>query len=176
MGSLQIPAQSPFLELWTRHSSRVFKTTYPITGNRDDAEDASQDAWMNAYLHLNTFDGRAQFTTWLTRIAINSSLMILRRKRARPETSMDIRDGDTWQPWEIADQTKSVEALHTGQERVERLKRAICRLKPTLRNVVEIHQSEDRSVKEVAALAGISVAATKSRLLRARKILRKALG
>jgi RNA polymerase sigma-70 factor, ECF subfamily len=163
-----------FLELWTRHTSRVFKTTYRITGNREDAEDAIQDAWVKAYLHLNTFDGRAQFTTWLTRIAINSSLMILRRKRARPETSMDIGDGDTSQ-WEIADQTKSVEELYTGQERVERLKRAICRLQTTLRNVVEIHQSEDRSVKEIAELAGISVAATKSRLLRARKILRRLL-
>jgi RNA polymerase sigma-70 factor, ECF subfamily len=47
-----------FLELWTRHSSRVFKATYRITGNREDAEDAIQDAWMKAYLHLNTFDGR----------------------------------------------------------------------------------------------------------------------
>jgi RNA polymerase sigma-70 factor, ECF subfamily len=87
---------------------------------------------------------------------------------------MDIGDGDTSQ-WEIADQTKSVEELYTGQERVERLKRAICRLQPTLRDVVEIHQSEDRSVKEVAELVGISVAATKSRLLRARKILRRLL-
>jgi len=164
-----------FLELWTRYSSRVFKTTYRITGNREDAEDAIQDAWMKAYLHLNTFDGRAQFMTWLTRIAINSSLMILRRKRARPETSMDIGNGDTWHHWEIADQTKSVEELYTGQERLERLKREICRLQPTLRSVVEIHQSEECSVKEVAELAGISLAATKSRLLRARKILRKAL-
>jgi len=164
-----------FAELWTRHSNTAFKMAYRITGNRDDAEDAIQDAWMKAYLHLNTFDGRAQFTTWLTRIAINSSLMILRRKRARPETSMEIGDGDTWQHWEIADQTKSVEELYTGQERVERLKRAICRLQPTLRDVVEIHQSEDRSIKEVAELTGISVAATKSRLLRARKILRRLL-
>jgi RNA polymerase sigma-70 factor, ECF subfamily len=163
-----------FSELWARHTSRVFKTTYRITGNREDAEDAIQDAWMKAYQHLNTFDGRAQFTTWLTRIAINSSLMILRRKRARPETSMDIGDGDTSQ-WEIADQTKSVEELYTGQERVERLKRTICRLLPTLRDVVEIHQSEDCSIKEVAELTGISVAATKSRLLRARTILRRLL-
>jgi RNA polymerase sigma-70 factor (ECF subfamily) len=88
---------------------------------------------------------------------------------------MDIGDGDTWQHWEISDQRKSAEELYTGQERVEGLKRAICRLQPTLRNVVEIHQSEDRSVKEVAELAGISLAATKSRLLRARKTLRKAL-
>ena len=87
---------------------------------------------------------------------------------------MDIGDGDTSQ-WEIADQTKSVEELYTGQERVERLNRAICRLQPTLRDVVEIYQSEDRSVKEVAELVGISVAATKSRFVRARKILRRLL-
>jgi RNA polymerase sigma-70 factor (ECF subfamily) len=48
-----------FLELWTRHSNRAFKTAYRITGNRYDAEDASQDTWMRAYTHLKTFDGRA---------------------------------------------------------------------------------------------------------------------
>jgi len=164
-----------FVELWTRHTTRVFKTTYRITGNREDAEDAMQDVWMKAHLHLAAFNGRAQFTTWLTRIAINTSLMILRKKRVRPESPMDTGDDDTRQYREIADQTKNAEELYTGKERVERLRRAICRLQPILRNVVEIHQFENCSVKEVAELAGISVAATKSRLLRARRILRKAL-
>jgi RNA polymerase sigma-70 factor (ECF subfamily) len=163
-----------FAELWTRHSKTAFHMACRITGSRDDGEDAVQDAWMKAYTHLNTFDGRAKFSTWLTRIAINSSLMILRRKRSHPESSMEITDGDTWQHWEIADQTKNVEELYVRHERVERLRRAICSLQPTLRNVVEIHQSNDSSVKEVAELAGISVAATKSRLLRARKALRRA--
>jgi RNA polymerase sigma-70 factor (ECF subfamily) len=163
-----------FAELWTRHSRKAFNVAYRVTGNRDDAEDAIQDAWMKAYMHLDTVDGRAKFSTWLTRIAINSSLMILRRKRARSETSMEIKDGDTEWHCEIADQTKNVEELYARHERVEHVKRAICRLHPTLRNVVEIRQSNDRSVKEVAELTGISVAATKSRLLRARKILRKA--
>jgi RNA polymerase sigma-70 factor (ECF subfamily) len=166
---------SAFVELWTRHSKTAFNMAYRITGNRDDAEDVVQDAWMKAYAHLNTFDGRSKFSTWLTRIAINSALMILRRKRARPETSMEITDGETWQHWEIADQTKNVEELYARHEGAERLKRAICRLQPALRIVVEIHQSNDSSVKETAQLAGISVAATKSRLLRARKILRRAL-
>jgi RNA polymerase sigma-70 factor (ECF subfamily) len=88
---------------------------------------------------------------------------------------METTDGETWQRWEIADRTKDVEELYARHERVEHLRRAICHLQPTLRNVVEIHQSNDRSVKEVAELAGISVAAIKSRLLRARKILREAL-
>jgi RNA polymerase sigma-70 factor (ECF subfamily) len=130
---------------------------------------------MNSYVHLNTFDGRAKFSTWLTRIVINSALMTLRRKRAHPETSMEITDGETWQHWEIADPTKDVEEVYVRHEGIERLRRAICRLQPSLRNVVEIHQSNDSSVKEIAELAGLSVAATKSRLLRARRALRKDL-
>ena len=164
-----------FVELWRRYSNAVFKVAYRITKSRDDADDVIQDAWMKAYVHLNTFDGRAKFSTWLTRIAINSALMTLRRKRAHPETSMEITDGETWQPREIADQTKDVEELYARHERVKRLRRAICRLQPSLRNVVEIHQSNDSSVKEIAELAGLSVAATKSRLLRARAALRRDL-
>jgi RNA polymerase sigma-70 factor, ECF subfamily len=165
-----------FAELWTRHSHTAFKMACRIMGNRDDAEDVIQDAWMKAYVHLNTFDGRSKFSTWLTRIAINSALMTLRKKRSHPETRMEVTDGETWQYWEITDKTKDVEELYEGHERVERLRRAICLLRPTLRDVVEIHQFNDRSVKEVAELAGLSVAATKSRLLRARTILRRALG
>src|SRR5258705_272529 len=96
--------RTAFVELWTRHSKIEFNMACRITGNREDAEDVVQDAWLKAYVHLNTFDGRAKFSTWLTRIAINSALLVLRRKRARPETSMDIKDGETWQHWEIADE------------------------------------------------------------------------
>jgi RNA polymerase sigma-70 factor, ECF subfamily len=173
VGAAKLGNRPAFAELWERHSNTAFKVAYRITKNRDDAEDAIQEAWMRAYIHLNTFDGRAKFSTWLTRIVINSALMTLRRKRTHPETSMEITDGKTWQQWEVADQTKNVEELYARHERIERLKRAICRLQPPLRNVVEIHQSNDRSVKEIADLAGLSVAATKSRLLRARKALRK---
>jgi RNA polymerase sigma factor (sigma-70 family) len=62
-----------------------------------DAEDVIQDAWTNAYVHLKSFDGRARFSTWLTRIAINTALMTLRRKRVHPETSAESADGETWQ-------------------------------------------------------------------------------
>jgi RNA polymerase sigma-70 factor (ECF subfamily) len=175
VGAAKLGDRPAFAELWERHSNTAFKVAYRITKNRDDAEDVIQDAWMKAYVHLTTFDGRAKFSTWLTRIVINSGLMTLRRKRSHPETSIEITDGKTWRQWEIADQTKDVEELYARHERIERLKRAICRLQPTLRNVVEIHQSNDRSVKEIADLAGLSVAATKSRLLRARRALRKDL-
>jgi RNA polymerase sigma-70 factor, ECF subfamily len=167
--------RSAFLELWTRYSNMAFKTAYRIMGNRDDAEDVIQEAWMKAYVHLNTFDGRAKFSTWLTRITINSALMILRRRNTRAETPMERIDGDDWQQWEIPDRTKDVEQLYAQHERIEQLRVAIGRLRPVLRSVVEIYQSDQRSIKEVAELACLSVAATKSRLLRARRILRKSL-
>jgi RNA polymerase sigma-70 factor (ECF subfamily) len=164
-----------FAQLWERHSNKVFRRVYRITGNRDDAEDVLQEAWMKAYVHLKTFAGRASFSTWVTRIAINSALMALRRKRTHPEASMEFYDGGTWRFLDVADQTKDVEELFTRHESAQRLKRAICRLKPLQRKVVEIHYLNDGSSKETADLAGISNGATKSRLSRARISLRKAL-
>ena len=164
-----------FVQLWERHSNKVFRKIYRITGNRDDAEDVLQEAWMKAYTHLKTFAGRASFSTWITRIAINSALMTLRRKRTHPETSMEVFDGETWRRLDVADQTKDVEELFTRQESAQCLKRAICRLKPLHRKVLEIHYWRDGSLKETADLASISMCATKSRLSRARISLRKAL-
>jgi len=164
-----------FVELWERHSNTAFKAACRIMRNQDDAEDAIQEAWMKAYVHLNAFDGRAKFSTWLTRITINSALMTLRRRRTHPETSMEGFDDQVRQSYEIADQTQDAEELFVRHERAEHLRLAIGRLRPNLRSVVESHQSNDGSVKELAELAGISIAATKSRLLRARKVLRKTL-
>ena len=130
---------------------------------------------MKAYIHLNTFDGRSKFSTWLTRIAINSALMILRKKRSHPETSMDwSADGETWQQWEVTDKRVNIEDHYVTKEAERHLKRAIGRLRPGLRTVIEIQQS-DSSIREIADVAGISVAATKSRLLRAKTVLRRSL-
>ena len=164
-----------FEELWERYSSSTFRLVYRITNNRNDAEDVVQDAWMKAYVHLQRFNGEARFSAWLTRIAINSALMILRRKRAHPENAMEFADGESWQKWEIADQSRDIEKLYEEHCRAERLRQAISCLRPSLRSVVEIYRFNDISVHETASIAGISIAAAKSRLLRARAILRRAL-
>jgi RNA polymerase sigma-70 factor (ECF subfamily) len=163
-----------FTELWERHSQRAFSAAYRITKNRADAEDSVQDAWMRAYLHLETFDGRAAFSTWVTRIAINSALMMLRKKHQHRETPLEAGEGDAWRYWEIPDRSMDAETLLIARESVNRLRREFFRLKPGLRKVVEIRESKDASLKEIASLSGITVAATKSRLMRARRILQRA--
>src|SRR5450755_2969075 len=71
------------------HTKRLFRHTYRITRNREDAEDALQDSFLRASVHIHKFDGRSSFSTWLTRIAVNSALMILRKKRGSRETAME---------------------------------------------------------------------------------------
>jgi RNA polymerase sigma-70 factor (ECF subfamily) len=163
-----------FTELWERHSHCAFSAAYRVTKNRADAEDSVQDAWMKAYLHLETFDGRAAFSTWVTRIAINSALMMLRKKRHHPETPLEAGEGQARRYWEIPDRSMDAETRLIARESVNRLRREFRRLKPGLRKVVEIRESNDASLREIASLSGITVAATKSRLMRARKILQRA--
>jgi RNA polymerase sigma factor (sigma-70 family) len=167
---------SAFEELWARHSDTAFRSAYRILRNRDDAEDTLQDAWMKAFVHVKTFDGRSQFSTWLTRIAINSALMVLRRKRSHPETSIDgSGDGETWEQWEVPDNRSNIEDLYLKKEAELKLKEAIESLRPPLRFVMEIQRVHYGSNKEIADAAGISLAALKSRLVRARALLRRSL-
>src|ERR1700742_1292095 len=81
--------KSAFDELYKRHAEKMFRTTRRITRNREDAEDAVQECFLNAFVHLKSFDGRSQFSTWLTRIAVNSALMSLRKNRRSREIPLE---------------------------------------------------------------------------------------
>lgn len=165
-----------FVELFHRHSAKVLRATYKVTRNHHDAEDAMQDAFLKAYAHLGTFDGRAAFSSWLIRIAINSSLLILRGRRRRPETSIEsIVQHDPSHSWDVIDCSVDIETHYLVEESAVHLRAAIRRLRPPLRSVVEIQQRQDGSLREVAQIANLSVAATKSRLLRARQALRRTM-
>jgi RNA polymerase sigma-70 factor (ECF subfamily) len=166
-----------FAELRDRHSSKILRTTYRITRNWEDAEDALQDAFLKAFLHLNKFEGRSSFLSWVTRIAINMSLMILRKKRANRELSIDVSDNDC-EPcdrWEPLDLREDPERRYARHERAELLRRAIRRLRPALRTTVELQQAQEYSMQELADSLGISLAAAKSRLSRARLSIRTLL-
>jgi RNA polymerase sigma factor (sigma-70 family) len=165
-----------FAELCTRSSKRAFSMIYSVTQNREDAEDALQDSMLRAFEHLRQFDGRSSFATWFTRIGINSALMILRKKRVRPETSMDVTaEEESWRHWQISEHSTDPEKHYAVCERSMHLKRAICLLPTSLRTVIELGQMKGHSTKQIADHMGISVPATKSRLARARAALRKSM-
>jgi RNA polymerase sigma factor (sigma-70 family) len=165
-----------FIELWSRHKKRLFHSAQQILKNREDAEEAVQEAFMKAYLHLHNFDGRSQFSTWITRILINTALMMLRKKRGYVEISLSSSSGDQeGSDWELPDRTQDIESHYLGLERGKWLMKAIRRLPPTLRSVIEIQLTGDLPVSDIARSVGISVPAAKSRLLRARAALRNSL-
>jgi RNA polymerase sigma-70 factor (ECF subfamily) len=168
---------SAFAELRDRHSSKILRTTYRITRNWEDAEDALQDSFLKAFLHLNKFEGRSSFLSWVTRIAINTSLMIMRKKRANKELSIDPGDNgcESYERWEPRDLGEDPERRYARHERAELLRGAIRRLPPVLRTAVELQQAQEYSVQELADSLGISLAAAKSRLLRARLSMRTSL-
>lgn len=159
-------------ELCRRHSTSIFRTIFRITRSEEDAEDGLQELLLKAFLHLKKFDGRSKFSTWLTRIAINSALMIVRKKRAHPENPFD---GDMLSGLLISDPASDPERHFLERERNLQLRKAVRRLPPLLREATEIRDSEEVSVSEVAARTRASLFATKSRLLRARKSLIRAL-
>ncbi len=167
--------QAAFGELCEFHAKRIFHTMLRITRNREDAEDALQDSFVSAFVHLGKFDGRSSFSTWLTRIAINSALMKLRKNRACREVSMEepVDVGEKRPRYELADGAPDPEERCAQRERERIVTAAVRELRPAIRQAVEIRQLQGCSVNETAQTLGISVAATKGRLFQARAALRK---
>jgi RNA polymerase sigma-70 factor, ECF subfamily len=166
-----------FVELSRRYYRRIFQETFRITRNQQDAEDALQDSLMKAFSHLKDFEGRSSFSTWLTRIAINSALMILRKKRGCFQISMDCNDdlSGGWERWEPHSPSEDPESNYVRREREALLREAIVRLPPLCREVVELWQEKEYTAREIANALRISVPAVKSRLSRAKSTLRAEL-
>jgi RNA polymerase sigma factor (sigma-70 family) len=162
-----------YAELCRRHSKQVLRTILRITHDVADAEDMLQETLLKAYVHIGRFEGRSAFSTWLNRIAINSALMLSRKKRSHNVYSLEGGvDGDDF------DLPESAETAHNPEESCilnaleNECARAIRSLSPTLRVVVQIRYLEDASVAQIAEMLGASESAVKSRLLRARSKIR----
>ncbi|QNI30515.1 sigma-70 family RNA polymerase sigma factor [Alloacidobacterium dinghuense] len=166
-------SHAAFAELQRTHSHRVYQRILSITRNREDAEDALQDTFLKAYLALPSFEGRSKLSSWLTRIGINTALMILRRRHCRPEMSFEQQQDfeGACAHLEIPDGAPNPEQLYDQQQRCHAIRRALQRLDPKSRAVMDIRLSEEHSTKEIAQDLGVSVASVKSRLHRARKRL-----
>ena len=166
-----------FVELSGRYKDSVHKRVFRILRNREDTEDVVQEALVKAYTHLGEFRGSCAFSTWLTRIAINSALMVLRKRRSHSEVSLD-RGGDedrTWEVWEFPDPNPNAEQVYARRQTIDLLSRAVKRLPSHYKGILEQYHGRDQSMQEAADTLGITVAAAKSRLFRARLTIRSTL-
>jgi RNA polymerase sigma-70 factor (ECF subfamily) len=167
--------RAPFGELCERHMKQVSYVTRRITRNREDAEDAAQECFLNAFVHLKDFDGRSQFATWLTRIAINAALMKLRKNRGAREVPMDEPNPsfESIAQREFRDDAPDPEESCSLRERRRIVKSAISALRPRARNVVELIHLQEHSIRETAQILGISTGAAKARMFHARVALHR---
>jgi RNA polymerase sigma-70 factor (ECF subfamily) len=165
-----------FETLVNRYARRVYRLAWNITQNEEDAEDVSQDAFLKAFQHLESFRGNSRFYTWLVRITVNQALMKLRKRRRR-EISFDdpMETEESLMPRQIEDWGPSPEQRFSQEQLGRFLASAIAELTIGLRLVFQLRDVEELSIEQTAELLGISKAAVKSRLLRARLKLREKL-
>ena len=165
-----------FEELVNRYERKIFRLGMNITQNREDAEDVMQDAFLKAFRNLDNFQGDSRFYTWLVRIAVNEALMKLRKRRPN-QVSLDepVKEGEDPVFREIEDWGPSPEQRFAQTELNQILNQVIGELEPIFRVVFLLRDVEGLSTEESAQILGISVAAVKSRLLRARLRLRMKL-
>ncbi len=172
----QSGSHEAFELLMHRHFPNSFKLALSILRDRQEAEDEVQNAYWKAFQHIGQFQRDAKFSTWMTRIVVNQCLMRLRKtRRAKFLYIDDALIGEDRGTFELVDDTESPESTVGSKELSELLKREISRIPPMLRNVFVLRDVDELAMPEVAQRLGISVAAAKSRLLRARLELRQRL-
>lgn len=163
--------RSAFTALVEMNQERLFASMIQVTGSPDEAEEVVQEAFIRAFIKLDTFQGNSQFFTWLYRIAFNSALTRKRRNRVRVSL-------DHWREsngLEVADPADAVDEPMLRQERVNRVRAAIQILSEDHRTILVLREMQERSYEDIAEILEISIGTVRSRLSRARNQLKVTL-
>jgi RNA polymerase sigma-70 factor (ECF subfamily) len=166
-----------FADLVKQYERKIYRLAKHITQNDEDAEDVLQETFLKAYEHIDNFQGNSKFYTWIVRIAVNESLMKLRKRKGDRTVSLDepIDTGEEMVAREIAVWEDNPEQQYSHEEMQRILDESVQSLKPDFRTVFMLRDIEELSTEETAEALGISIPAVKSRLLRARLALREKL-
>jgi RNA polymerase sigma-70 factor, ECF subfamily len=169
--------QLAFGELCRRYHNYVKWRAFRIVRNHEDAEDLAQDVFIRAYQHLQEFRGTSSFKTWITQIANNSALMLLRRRKAHSEANLKVAGDspESFIDWEVPDPALNPEEIYLRNQISQILKEAMRNLPPPFRSLMERYHANELELHEAALALGITKSAAKSRLFRARVILRRLL-
>ena len=164
--------------LFRRYQRPLFQTALRVLGNTEDAEDALQDGLLSAYRNLKRFEGRSQFSTWLTRIVINAALMRRRSAKARPAVSLDEppREEELPATERFADNGPTPEQVFANTEIREMISENLDQLSPLLRTAFVLREMQGFSTGEAAKKLGVTENTLKARLWRARHQLAERLG
>jgi RNA polymerase sigma-70 factor, ECF subfamily len=164
--------------LFRRYQRPLFQTALRVLGNTEDAEDALQDGLLSAYRNLKRFEGRSQFSTWLTRIVINAALMRRRSAKARPAVSLDEppREDELPAAERFADDGLTPEQVFANTEIRQMLSENLDQLSPLLRTAFVLREVQGYSTGEAAKKLGVTENTLKARLWRARHQLAERLG
>jgi RNA polymerase sigma-70 factor (ECF subfamily) len=178
VAAAQNGSSEAFEILVLRHRAKMLRAALRFTRNKADAEDIAQESLQKAFVHLRRFERKSSFSTWLTRIAINEALMLLRRSHGRRDVSIDDDltdvEGATSR-LEIADSDPDPEASYLQGEEARILSTAMHKLRPGLRQAMELRELAELSIEETARRMGLSVGAVKARLFHGRRKLRETL-
>jgi RNA polymerase sigma-70 factor (ECF subfamily) len=164
-----------FETLVKRHQKRIFALALRYTRVREDAQDVVQQTFHKAFVYLHKFEGKSLFSTWLTRIAINEALMLLRRGRAMREVSIDDSSSDEGIALQIHDAGPDPEAEYLQREGLRILSAAMGQLRPGIRGAIELRELGELTSQETARRLGLSISAVKGRVFQGRRKLRQAL-
>ena len=166
-----------FSELVNQYSRKIYRLAKHITQKDSEAEDVLQETFLKAFEHLGDFQGQSKFYTWIVRIAVNESLMKLRKRKSDRTVPLDepLDTGEDTVVREIAVWDENPEQQYSREEIGQILDEAVQSLKPAFRTVFVLRDIEELSTEETARALEISIPAVKSRLLRARLQLREKL-
>lgn len=169
-------SSAAFGVLFERYERRVLRVTWRVLRNHEDAEDAAQQAFEHAYVHLRGFQRQSRFSTWLTRIAINDALMLL-RKRHPGYVSIDVSDAVEKEDMTVETHNAAItpEQLCEARELRDILSTAIGELKPILGKVVQLRELDELTTRQTAKALGLPVGTVKASAFRARRLLRRKL-
>ena len=161
-----------FGALVTRYQDRLFNTLLRVVGSHEDAADAVQDAFVQAYTKLESFRGASRFYTWLYRIAMNVALS--RQRRRRPTASLDYAKESVGD--EPLDAAESPEEAVLSQERIAHVQAALADLGEEHRTILVLREIEGCAYEEIAEILELPVGTVRSRIFRARGQLKEKLG
>lgn len=168
-----------FERLVERTQRQAYNMAYRMTGNKDDAEDLTQEAYLRAYRSFSTYNRQMPFEGWFFRILSNLFIDILRRRPKQKPLSLDQpmseEDGDDNLMLQIADEKADPESSLMETIMDERLQKALADLPDSFRHAVLLCDVEGKSYEEIAEIMGSSIGTVRSRIHRGRTLLRKAL-